>query len=251
MNLDQKVNYFHNLRTGNYTEQPFNLSFMPENEVQAYNIQKEVIKKLGFPVVGWKLGGTNSKTQQNFNCNSAYLGPVFSVNNTKPCFLDYDNIRGEAELTFRLGLRIESLSIDEIKKDPLQFFDMVYPSLELPFSSITNFKEVGMLPLIADLCGTGHLSLGAPSNLSSLDEVASSIKICSDKCVLAKGMKKNLIGGYKTVLADFLKLVLMHNLDVKAGQYVATGGLTDCIVIGSNTLVDIDFEGLEIFSVIY
>jgi 2-keto-4-pentenoate hydratase len=249
MNFDQKVNYFYSLRTSDFTEQPLDLDFMPNDEEQAYKIQKEVVKKLGFPVVGWKLGGTNSKTQQNFNCKSAYLGPIFSVNQTKPMFPININLRGEAELTFRINERISYLSLVEINVDPLQFFDFLYPSLELPLSKINNFKDVGVLPLIADSCGTGHLSLGEPLPLKALSASGSQVSITSKGNILAIGHTKNLIGGYKAALSDFLKLVLTYDFEVRAGQFVATGGVTDCISITPSTLINIKFEDLGIFSV--
>jgi len=251
MNFDQKVNYFYSLRTSNFTEQPLDLDFMPNDEEQAYKIQKEVVKKLGFPVIGWKLGGTNSKTQQNFNCKSAYLGPIFSVNETKPMFPININLRGEAELTFRMNERISYLSLVEINVDPLQFFDFVYPSLELPLSKINNFKDVGMLPLISDLCGTGHLSVGEPKPLSSLKTNPTSVKISKGEETLAVGNRENLVGGYEMALSDFLKLVIKYDINVKVGQFVATGGITDCVGLSTKTEIDINFGPLGQFSVFY
>ncbi len=250
--FENKVNYFTKLRTNKHSAANFNMEFMPVNLAEAYAIQKAVIEALGKKVLGWKLGGTNLKTQTNFNCSSGYLGPIFSVSNQAPAYLDNSNPRGEAELTFRISDEISLLDLKGIEADPLMYFDAVYASLELPYSQIDNFHEVGMLPLIADLCGTGHLAIGEAKNINLLnDKNAVNIQIEQGETELAIGTSDNLIGGYRTALIDFLKLVLEYSIDIEAGQLVATGGITDCIYLPTNQNVEVNFNELGRFGVFY
>jgi len=247
-----KVNYFIRLRTNSQPADNFNMAYMPANLAEAYAIQAAVIAELGLKVLGWKLGGTNPKTQTNFECSSGYLGPIFSVSDDEPAFIDNSALRGEAELTFRINNKISDLSLEQIEIDPLFYFDAVYPSLELPYSQINNFHEVGMLPLVADLCGTGHLAIGDSHTLNILKNVkAFNVKIKQEEAELASGGSDNLIGGYQTALYDFLKLILTYDIAVEAGQLVATGGITDCIYLAVNENVEIDFFSLGKFNVFY
>jgi len=252
ISIENKIDYFFNLRTNNSFSSNFDRKFMPKNEEEAYAIQKKVTDKLGKKVLGWKLGGTNIKTQTNFNCTSAYFGPIFSISEQTPAFFDYDAPRGEAELSFRLNDNISNLNLNDINHNPFMYFDMVLPSLELPFSKINNFSEVGMFPLIADLCGTGHLVLGKGSNFD-LSIAQSHIKISiQDKGKeLASGSSKNIIGGVRTVLSDFLKLAIKYELELISGQFVATGGATDCIFIPRERDINIVFEKIGSLSVFY
>lgn len=247
-----KVNYFTRLRTNVFPAENFDMAYMPDNLSQAYAIQQSVSETLGLKVLGWKLGGTNSKTQTNFNCNGGYLGPIFSLSEDKPAFIDNAAPRGEGELTFRINDKIGHLNLKQIEDDPLFYFDVVYPSLELPHSQINNFHEVGMLPLIADLCGTGHLAVGDSHSLSILKEVNTfNVKIKHQDVELALGSSDYLIGGYQTALSDFLKLVLTYNIHVETGQLVATGGITECIYLPVNETVSVDFGPLGLFDVFY
>ena len=241
-----KVNYFTDLRTNQEKADKFNLSYMPQNEKEAYAIQSAVIKKLGYKILGWKLGGTNFNTQRIFNCDSGYLGPVFSVSNEVPTRLEIEAPVGEAELTFRISNEIRHLNLKRIQENPYSYFDVVYPSLELPYSKIKNFHDVGMLPLVADLCGTGHLALGKPKKISAFDyKIAFEVKINQGEIELTKGNSNNIVGGFKTALSDFLKLALEYSLQVEPGQYVATGGITDCISLPKYQKIDLDFTEFE------
>lgn len=245
-----KVNYFIGLRVNNQPAENFSMAYMPDNLDQAYAIQEAVITELGLKVLGWKLGGTNPKTQTNFNCKSGYLGPIFSISEDSPAFIDKLAPRGEAELTFRINDKITALNSKQIETDPLYYFDAVYPSLELPYSKINNFHEVGMLPLVADLCGTGHLAIGDSHNLNILKSSDFfKVEIKQDEVRLATGNSDNLVGGYQTALIDFLKLVLTYNIKIESGQLVATGGITECIYLPLNESIDVHFDFLGKFTV--
>ncbi len=245
-----KVEYFICLRAENKPAGNFDTAFMPDNLEQAYAIQEAVIAEIGLKVIGWKLGGTNPKTQTNFNCKSGYLGPIFSISGGKPAFIDKLAPRGEAELTFRINDNVRSLNLKQIEADPLYYFDAVYPSLELPYSKIDNFHEVGLLPLVGDLCGTGHLAIGDGHNLDILKDIKTfNVIMKQQELELANGSSHNLVGGYQTALLDFLKLVLTYNIKIEAGQLVATGGITECIYLPLNESVDVYFDSLGKFTV--
>jgi len=252
VSFGEKVEYFSGLRLNIGPEGGFDREFMPDDESQAYAIQNEVVQELGFKVLAWKLGGTNPKTQANFDCTSAYLGPIFSLGDEKPAFFDSAAPRGEAELTFRLSDKIRSLDSNGIKGDPMAYFDAVYPSLEMPYSRINDFHEVGMLPLVADLCGTGHLVVGDAKHLALLQEHENiPVRIGPQEQPLACGSSLELVGGYQAALVDFLKLVLKYDIQIEAGQLVASGGVTPCVYLPVNNGVEIDFSSLGCLSVCY
>lgn len=248
MTFGQKVQYFLALRTA-ATGQRFDTLFMPENISEAYKIQKAVTAELGCEVVGWKLGGTNQATRDLFQCNVAYLGPLLTISPSSPAFSSSTEVRGEVEISFRLSSAVSAISLQGVSTNPLQYFDRAYLSVELPFTRITNLEEVGLLPLIADLCGTGHLVLGpaeivyAPARLNNRD-----IAIGAEGKCLATGNTNNLVTSYARTLADFLTIALENQISLRSGQIVATGGLTDCILLPNESVVRVSISGFDDFS---
>ncbi len=102
------------------------------------------------------------------------------------------------------------------------------------------------------MCGTDHLAIGDSHSLNILNDVSTfKVKMKQQEVELAPGSSDNLIGGYQTVLSDFLKLVLTYEINVEAGQLVATGGITDCIYLPVNQIIEIDFSELGRFTWIY
>jgi len=246
-----KANYFTELRRTESAAGAFNIHYMPEDIHEAYTIQKLVIEQLQNKVLGWKLGGTNPKTQAIFKCDSGYLGPIFSIGETTPTYFDNEKLRGEAELTFRISKEIYNLNMNNILDSPLIYFDAVYPSIEFPHSQINNFHEVGMLPLIADLCGTGHLVVGQSIDIMEMPDKPVDAKVKLATSELARGNSANLVGSYQTALSDFLKLVLEYSLRIAPGQLVASGGITDCIFLPKHEKIDVEFSGFEAFTYQY
>jgi ethanolamine utilization protein EutQ (cupin superfamily) len=53
------------------------------------------------------------------------------------------------------------------------------------------------------------------------------------------------------VLSDFLKVAIKYELELTSGQFVATGGATDCIFIPKGRKINIVFEKIGFFSVFY
>lgn len=253
LDYNTKLKFFYDQRFDKNEVQEIDIAFVPESISEAYEIQKDIICQRGVSVLGWKLGGTNAKTQKVFDCKSCYIGPVYSISkgiksniSSKPYY------RAELELCFRISESILEMSLEKIVNDPLQFFDFVYPSAEFPVSNIKNIASLGLNALVADLCGTGHIAIGEGCHISDfykIDTTNLRVSISSASNILAEGMLSNLIGGYKKVLSDFLLVIWGNKFDVLPGQYCAIGGLTECIVLPIGEELVVKFDGFSNFSI--
>ncbi|MZI95803.1 hypothetical protein F9817_21700 [Vibrio sp. CAIM 722] len=245
-----KVSYFYNQRFINNDKLRLESAFVPDSIVQAYDIQKEIINSIKEPVLAWKLGGTNKKTQEMFGCSKCYIGPVYFLSIGDNLSVDGKYARAELELSFRISANINELNVKDANTNPLSFFDMVFPSAEFPLSNIENMTESGMRALIADLCGTGFLALGKGIEISHLEsfcdkEINASI-MDEDNC-LAVGNLSNLLGGYRKVLSDFLLSCLEYDLPLASGQYCSTGGLSPCVYLSVDKILAVKFDFFDDF----
>ncbi|MDC6460007.1 hypothetical protein PQY66_06675, partial [Luminiphilus sp.] len=145
-----------------------NCKYYPSNIDEAYEIQKAVTEKLGGNIGAWKLGGTNPWTREAFACSDAYWGPIFIeyvLDANEVNIIDWEfecEARAEAEIAFRLAKDVHPDEIVALEIDLPSLFDYVAPSLEFPINFYSDVVEHGLPSLIADLCGSGCLVLGAP-----------------------------------------------------------------------------------------
>ena len=255
--LVEKSNWFANRRLDKTSRERIQTMVVPDSLKEAYCVQQRVLEKLGWHVGGWKLGGTNQGTRNKFDCNSAYYGPI---EEGKIIFGETENsfewelpssLRGEAEISFRLSPKIDQLRELDSLEDVFGYVDALAPSLECPYCTIVDVESLGLGALIADLCGSGYLILGkiVPINPAALmcNQI---IEISQLQNSAEIGSTVNIIGFPIQALFEFLNLAFEHQLDLRAGQWIATGGCTSCVELIPNSPVILKFENIESFQVV-
>jgi 2-keto-4-pentenoate hydratase len=253
--LIEKTNWFANRRTNTALIESANARFVPDSLVEAYSVQERVVGKLGWHVGGWKLGGTNHGTREKFECKNAYYGPieeekiVYSESRNSFEWHLPGSFRGEAEISFRLSSKVDQLRELSSLEDVFAYVDALAPSLECPYCTIDDVQSLGLAALIADLCGSGYLVLGKVIPVSQV--ILGRHQVVEIEQLEKKsgvGNTLNIIGSPLQALYEFLNLAFEHKLELREGQWVATGGCTPCIEFIPNSLVTVKFECMESFT---
>jgi 2-keto-4-pentenoate hydratase len=237
-NKDQVKNkskwFISNRNNYNY-DQKLPDEFIPNSVEEGYAIQRLLINSMN-DVVAWKLGGTSKTTRKIFNTSGVYYGPIFKGHLFKsgseiPISL-LGSPKGEAEISFRLSDNISKIT--KYKEDPWMLVDAIAPSVELPASVVEDLPKYGLPTLVADGCSYGALVIGAKQTVSKnlINSINSlSINIYNSESQLCQGDTKNIITTPIGALYEFVKLALKNNINLKPGQWVATGGCTPCILL--------------------
>ena len=182
----------------------------------------------------WKLGGTNYGSQAAFNVTRGYFGAIDRTEilwepAIAPGFPLFE-IKGEVEVALRIAA-------------DGQGFDAWCVCLEMPSSPITNLLEAGVAALVADRCAAGALLLGAEKPVSRLNETESaSFTLEIDGGAASVGTLADLVASPADCLEDFLALAAETDFKPKAGDWVATGGITKCVAFKPGAHVRVLFN---------
>jgi len=182
----------------------------------------------------WKLGGTNYGSQAAFNVTRGYFGAIdrseiLSQPSIAPGFALFE-VKGEVEVALRIAA-------------DGQGFDAWCVCLEMPSSPITNLPEAGVAALVADRCAAGALLLGAEKPVASLSETENAhFTLEIDGEAASVGTLADLVAPPVACLEDFLTLAAETGFQPKAGDWVATGGITKCIAFKPGAHVRVLFN---------
>ena len=205
---------------------------------QAYKIQNDIIKSADVGVVGWKLGGVNSKTRDLFSVDELYWGPIFDtciLNNPSELML----YCGEVEVALKFNSNIENLQHNISPDDLNEYIQSAALSIEYPHSIFPNVVALGVSALISDCCGSGQCLLGKEIPFDQFSEDVN-IKVNIDTVDVEMCSTDILIDGLYQTVCDFINKSLEFGLELKGGQWVFTGGLSECRPYEVNSFVRIE-----------
>ena len=208
----------------------------------AYLIQAKVINFLQREVIGWKLGGVNSKTRDLFNVDELYWGAIFDtciLNNSSELML----YCGEVEIALKFNNNIENLQHIISPDDLNEYIQSAALSIEYPYSIFPNVVALGVSALISDCCGSGQCLLGKEIPFSQFSGAAN-IKVNIDTVEVETCATDILIDGLYQTVCDFINRSLGLGFELKGGQWVFTGGLSECRVYKPGTFLQIDCDTL-------
>jgi len=209
---------------------------------QAYKIQNDIIKSADVGVVGWKLGGVNFKTRDLFSVDELYWGPIFDtciLNNPSELML----YCGEVEVALKFNSNIENLQHNISPDDLNEYIQSAALSIEYPHSIFPNVVALGVSALISDCCGSGQCLLGKEIPFSQFSG-AVNIKVNIDTVEVETCATDILIDGLYQTVCDFINRSLGLGFELKGGQWVFTGGLSECRVYKPGSFLKIDCDTL-------
>ena len=220
-----------------------------QSKKEGYEIQSEVLKALSWKVGGWKLGGTTLLTQEMFNCDSLYFGPVdrekvIKAADLKPCvFPAPKKLKGEPEIAFLLNKNVPNLSFLGQHNDVFEYVDFFATAFECPTEGCLQDDYINLGDLLADLCGSGYLIVGELIEVNNLTAfLESEVRVIQNRQVIQKGSSRLIIGTPLKAVYDFLNLSLSLGIQLEAGQWVTTGGCAPCCDICPLSSVSVSFD---------
>lgn len=220
----------------------------------AYEVMKEELALWKESPAAWKLGGTSRTTSRLYSVSVPYFGMLHTAEvwNT-PCAPQLKNKQrtsAELECMLRLGESFSSvLHAGEaaLMSCPSELlFDQWAWGVEMPFSPVANLPELGLPALVADRCAAGGLALGTlheffPESIKEWQHA--SVQLAIDGKIQAEGRLDALTASPDVCVRRFIVEALRRGFTPKAGQWIASGGLTPCFSLSAAKQIDIFYAG--------
>ena len=231
-------------------------AYVPKNLEQAYALIRTYTEENpGFPAA-WKLGGTTPATQQVFDAKRVYFGAMHSSEVLHRPFyapeLDLCELKVEAEI----ALRISHTANKIMSKGPsaildanaIDLFDAWCWALELPSSPIENLLECGLRALVADRCAAGALVLGECQTMHQKPWRGGKLQLLENGKPLCDGGVQALTDQPEECARDFLVEASKLSYCPRGGQWISTGGLTPCMPINEEALIELFHDDERVLS---
>ena len=214
-------------------------SCRPQSDADAYEIQEAVIRQLGEPIGGWKVGAASANS-------AAFCAPIW-MKMVRPSPAAYDAaelrlIGIEAEIAFRLGRDLPARAAVYDRAEVIAVGSL-HPAIEVVDSRYADFRSLDRLSILADNFSNGGLVYGAAvPDWEKLDLGQTAITVSEDGepfADSAAGAARDPIAA----LVDFANLMNGRG-GAKAGTLVTTGSWTGMAFAKRGTRIIADFGPL-------
>ncbi|MBX6321140.1 MAG: fumarylacetoacetate hydrolase family protein [Rhodospirillaceae bacterium] len=200
----------------------------PATVDDGYRIQDEVARRLGQPVVGWKIGCTAEDQQRFLGADGPFAGRIFApMAFGSPASLEGRrfHMRGiEAEFAFRLGRDLPAGGAPYDRAAVADAVVGVHPTIEIVNTRYDDWLKVGVPSLIADNAAHGAFVCGpAAADWRGLDLVNHRVTLWIDGREAASGTGARVLGDPLTALVWLANDRARRGDGLEAGQIVTTG----------------------------
>ena len=256
--IDRISNWFFDSRTFNDNRVKVPGNLIPESLATAYKIQQRNIERFRSitQVAGWKLGATTRATRDIFNTENVYFGPIFknglihlkdsqgiATSVTLPKLF---NVNGEPEVCFLLSEKVERIHNPVTADSVDELIESVSIGLEMPDSFVDNIPAHGLPTLIADQCASGALIVGRPLPISAFNRSKDyNVIVSTPDGSLTAGSVASIINNPFGALAEFINSARSLGVELRKGQYVATGGCAPCVPIPKDVEIEVSMEDFD------
>lgn len=215
------------------------LESMPESGApstipEAYSVQDCLVhllsKEFG-PTVGYKVGCTNQGAREMLNVESPFYGHCFTEEiHRSPATIRGDTLHMigvEPEIAIRIGDDIPTAQLWTAKR-VVNFVGEIMPAIEIVESRFSGWPRMGIHAAISDNGVHRKLILGE-SILDWQETLISGAKVelSADQEIVRTGNAHNVDGGPFGVLAWLANEFNNRGLQLKSGDVVTTGVMTD------------------------
>ncbi len=211
----------------------------PQSDADAYEIQEAVIRQLGEPIGGWKVGAASANS-------AAFCAPIW-MKMIRPSPASYDArelrlIGIEAEIALRLGRDLPARSAVHDRAG-VTAGAALHPVIEIVDSRYSDPRSLDRLSILADNFSNGGLVYGAAiQDWEKLDLSQTRITVTEDGEPFADsagGTARDPVAA----LVDFANLMNGRG-GTKAGTFVTTGSWTGMVFTKRGTRIVADFGPL-------
>ena len=219
----------------------------PSDRAGGYAAQRELVRRSGQRVAGWKIAATSAAGQTHIGVDGPLAGPLLAnrvLENGATVPLD-GNIMLVAEAEFAFGFRtgLPARSDPYSREEVLAAVHSLHPAIEVPDSRYNDFARVGAPQLIADTACACWFVLGAATGADwrSRDLVRHTVTMYRNGEAAGSGRGANVLGDPLVALTWLVNELRTHTDGLEAGQFVTTGTCIVPIAIAPGDRVHADF----------
>lgn len=214
-------------------------SCRPQSDADAYQIQDAVIRQLGEPIGGWKVGAASASS-------AAFCAPICQGRvRPSPASFSHAELRIigiEAEIAFRLGRDLPPRAAPYDRAE-VTASATLHPAIEVVDSRYADFRSLDRLSILADNSSNGGLVYGAAlQDWESYDLGHTMITVTEDGEPFADSRNSGARDPV-AALVDFANLMNARG-GAKAGMFVTTGSRTGMVFTRRGARVTADFGPL-------
>ena len=214
----------------NACEVPISQDDLPANLTQAYACSVAQVAD----VRAWKIGGANPWSQAVFKNSKVFFGPL----EAREVFVEHNQIPiaglvaplVEPEVMLEIG--------DWSSENRRNRFPRMALGFEIPASVLPKALKSMLIAQVSDRAGAGAIWI---SKIQPLDEARISqgfeVEMEKNGKNLVVGHTENVISGPMGAAEEFLSLAIQHDMPLRSGQWIATGGLCPAVPVSRGDIV--------------
>jgi 2-keto-4-pentenoate hydratase len=221
-------------------------SCRPQSDADAYEIQDAVIRWLGEPIGGWKVGTASA-------AGAAFCAPIWmKMIRPSPAAYDAGELRLigiEAEIAFRLGRDLPARAAAYDRAEVIAGTSL-HPAIEVVDSRYADFRSLDRLSILADNFSNGGLVYGAAvPDWEKVDIGQTAIMVTED----GEPFADSAGGAGRDPIAALVEFANLMNGrgGTKAGTFVTTGSWTGMVFTKRGTHIVADFGPLGRVEVVF
>ncbi|MEM1188805.1 MAG: 2-keto-4-pentenoate hydratase [Pseudomonadota bacterium] len=229
---------------------------LPDSLKAAYSIQSLSISAWPDEIVGWKVGGVATESQQQFDAERL-SGPIFrsdtqSVSDGEtiamPVF-DGGFAAVEAEFIVRTAAPIGPGEIDLAAIDVREMIASLYIGAETASSPMADINRLGPVAIVSDFGNNGGLVVG-PAIVDWRDRLSEQITISVTVDAKPVGrVSAALEDGVFAAVSFLVDLCAARGIHLPAGTLVSCGALSGIHDVTVGSVAGVRFDGLGAFRV--
>lgn len=221
---------------------------VPQSLQEGYQIQDELIRQLGWTVVGWKVGLTDPTKWLQRGIKEPIYGRVLEpFHHHSPAALNTTSatIIVEAEFAFRLAHDLPRRDATYSREDVVTAVGSMHLTLDLANSRYRDRQAAATWSVIADNAYSGGLVEGSSVlNWQSLDLAGQEVTLFADGKHIARGTGANVMGDPVVPLVWLANARRASRDGLRRGDIVTTGSFIGAPAVGANAEVVADFGNL-------
>ena len=210
------------------------LSIAPSTPAEAYAVQDHLVRRLAQdlgPTVGYKIGCTNQSAREMLEVDDPFSGRCLAREvHHSPAILQSNELQMigiEPEIAIRVAADMPNDQVwtpDRVA----EVADCIMPSVEIVESRFSTWPRMGILAAIADNGAHRKLILGeSVSNWTQELINNTEVSVTADGNVVREGNARNVDGGPFGVLAWLANHLNQQGHQLRSGDIVTTGVMTD------------------------
>lgn len=202
----------------------------PATVDEGYAIQDELIRIVGAPVLGWKIGSTGRTAQERVGATEPFAGRILAdqVRPNGARIAPQESFLRSLQLEFALRLGRDLTGPGEIGREAAAAaVAAAIPTVEIADTRYADWASVGVASLIADNAKDGLMVFGSPvENWQAIDLAAEPAQLFVNDRLVAKGTGGRVLGHPLNSLLWLANDRIKRGDFLRKGQIISTGTCT-------------------------